>query len=320
MMEKQKQLCPICDKKLISYGEIIPTKELFNLWRPIQFSKQIITDHKKQSNFTQLHRCPHCNLEIFIPKIIGDSKFYAALSQQEAARYYEDQKWEFQEAIKDTRNSDNVIEVGCGPGNFLNILKPFVRRVYGTEYNEDALRLARNKNLTVFGSEDDLSQLKGKFDKVFAFHVLEHVDNPIEFIKELCNFVNVNGKLGISVPNQEGPIKFIAPCIQNMPPHHATRWCLESFKKMALKLNLNIDRFAYEPLHEHDCYYYSHYWVNYHFTSNSAVCLFMKKVLHWLLENIFSYMFKALKIININNFPLLRGQSIYVLFSKQVKE
>jgi len=40
-----------------------------------------------------------------------------------------------------------------------------------------------------------------KFDKIFLFHVLEHIYNPIEYLKELKEKLNQYGKIFIEIPN-----------------------------------------------------------------------------------------------------------------------
>jgi len=313
--ERQEKLCPICNTELKSSSDLYSLNELFELWAPVQFSQETLREHFSQASYTKLYSCPECDLDIFLPQIVGTSNFYLDLSKYGPINYYEDEKWDFEEALKDAEKSNSIIEIGCGPGNFLEKVKPCVAQVCGTEYNEHALRIAGSKGLKVLGKDDDMSVNKGQFDAVFSFHVLEHVADPVGFLQELCSWVKPGGKIGISVPNQDGPVKYIDPCVQNMPPHHATRWYLRTFEVISNKVGLKIERVAYEPLMVQDHYYYSTYWIDYAFPEESLLTNFARNILRKIAPISFQVIFGMLGKFNKNSLHLLKGQSIYVLMS-----
>ncbi len=259
MTNKHHNYCPICNSLLKKRGKSYSLDKLLNLWAPIQFSSQTIDEHRKQSNCTVLYSCRKCKLEIFLPQIIGTKGFYINLQEDKTAHYYVDEKWDFEEGLKDAKSCNAIIEIGCGTGSFLEKIKPFVSKIYGTEYNEKVLQIARSQGLNIFSTEEDIKIFKGQFDIAFSFHVLEHVADPVTFIEELCSWTKLEGKIAISVPNQDGPVKYIDPCIQNMPPHHATRWRAKTFRYIANKFDLKIERIDFEPLILPDHYYYSIY-------------------------------------------------------------
>lgn len=288
--------------------------ELLSLWKPVTFSSKTIEEHKKQSEYTQLYICPVCELEIFLPQIIGTSNFYIDLLRYENVYAYSQEKWDFGEALKDARGCRAVIEIGCGPGNFLEKIEPVVGNRYGTEYNKHALNVARSKGLKVFDIGDQEAELlKGKCDVAFSFHVLEHVPDPMIFIREMFSWVGVDGKVGISVPNMDGPVKHINPCVSNMPPHHATRWRLKTFKVLAEKGGFKVERVAYEPLAVQQHWYYSSYWVDAIFLGNSL----MMRVIRSIVRMVLSVLFKLSVLFGKESISWLRGQSIYVLLSKR---
>jgi SAM-dependent methyltransferase len=306
--------CPVCANALTRSGQEFSLDELLALWKPVTFSKETIEEHKKQSEYTQLYTCPKCKLGIYFPQIIGTSSFYVDLLKDDLTYVYSEEKWDFSEALKDAKGCRSAVEIGCGPGNFLEKLKLNVEEVYGTEYNERALKIARSKGLTIFGMEaKESAQLKGTCDLAFSFHVLEHVPDPVAFVQEMLSWIKPGGKIGISVPNMDGPVKYINPCVSNMPPHHSTHWRLQTFKVLAERLGLELERVAYEPLSVEAHYYYSNYWVESFFSGNS----FLMRRLRLISRKAFSLFFKALSIFGKDSTSLLRGQSIYVLLSKR---
>lgn len=312
-MNAYSNICPICNGELKSVGPEFTLEELLLLWSPVSFSKQTFDEHNYQSSFTQLYECNCCKLGIYLPQIIGKSSFFVDLLNHNEIYFYSKEKWDFDEALEDTHQSKSMIEIGCGPGNFLDKIKSSAIDIYGIEYNDHALKKARNKGYKIFGATDTISdEQKGKFDIAFSFHVLEHVADPTEFVNYLFSWVKPDGKVGISVPNMDGPVKYINPCVSNMPPHHATLWKLATFKKMAEKLNLRIERVAYEPLSEKDQNYYTMYYPNYLITGNSFIAHFSRRLLSTLL----SRLIKALLFLGKGQTRMFRGQSIYVLLSR----
>lgn len=319
-MDKNSQnttenICPICAGTLACSGRQYSLDELLALWEPATFSKETIAEHKKKSGCTQLYICPRCKFEIFLPQIIGTPNFYIELHNATSGSYYVDDKWDFREALLDTQCADSIVEIGCGPGVFLEKAQRTAGRVVGIEYNQRALSIAKNKGLTVYGADDaDLACMKGQFDIAFSFHVLEHVSDPVAFVQEMLAWVKPGGKVGISVPNMDGPIKYIDPCVSNMPPHHATRWTLKTFLALSVKLGLKVERFSFEPLAECDHYYYSNYAVK-HWLSK----IWPKRLMHLaqaLPAHYFESIFGLLAALDKRIFRSLKGQSIYVVLSK----
>lgn len=223
---------------------------------------------------------------------------------------YTDDKWEFYEAQKDLKDVRSLIEIGCGEGAFLKIVQHNVSCIVGVEYNEQAIKASRKNGFSIYTSDEYDAIPKNYFDAVVVFHVLEHVADPVNFIKNLTTLITNNGKIYLSVPNQDGPIKFINPCIHNMPPHHATRWHTKTFEILAEQLNLFVEKIRYEPLATRDHYYYTYYWINSKIKNTK---------MRYLINKITSCFFKILIKLHIHQFKWLQGQSLYIILKKNVE-
>ena len=317
---KGSGICPVCGSPLCADGPVYGVDELFEMWKPIRFSAETIEEHRKQSRQTQMYSCSTCSLDIFLPQIVGTPAFYVEAYSLNAARNgyemftYSDDKWDFHEALRQMpiERSRSVLEVGCGPGNFLMMVAQRAERVCGIEYNEPALESARKKGLKVFNSLDDFDVKREQFDVAVSFHVLEHIADPVGFLRKIATRVRHGGTIGLSVPNQDGPIKYITPCITNMPPHHLTRWRVRTLRTMAEKLGLVVTHVGYEPLLLQNHSYYSFYWAEQRFRGGGTVPRIIRKVLSGGMNTLFSTLMK----VNKKTFPFLRGQSIYVSMLK----
>lgn len=93
----------------------------------------------------------------------------------------------------------SLLEIGSGSGAFLSIANSYFKRAIGIEPDNPSQKYLKDKNLEIYS---DLKEIKGqKFDIIVIFHVLEHILNPIDFLKTLKKYLNANGKIIIEVPN-----------------------------------------------------------------------------------------------------------------------
>ena len=312
----KKHTCFVCDGELNAIGKKYSIEQLFELWYPTKFTGTVIEEHGGQASETQLYRCAQCDFEVFLPQIIGSPSFYGELSEpnenNNKTAYYEDVKWDFLEAQNEVKHCQSIVEFGCGPGQFLTQSSLEGRKVVGVEYNEAAIETAKAKGLEVYSVGGLPEELKGTFDGAFTFHVLEHVSSPMDFLSEITSYVKPGGLIGVSVPNQKGPISYMDPCAMNMPPHHASRWSESSFRHVASRLGLEVERVSFEPLLLSNHSYYSKYWIERLALGKSDLTRIFLKILSYALK----IFFRGLLLFSFRHFLLLRGQSIYMVFRK----
>ncbi|WP_347923231.1 class I SAM-dependent methyltransferase [Pontimicrobium sp. SW4] len=96
----------------------------------------------------------------------------------------------------------NLLDIGCGTGDFLKAAKDNDWKISGIEPNGLARKIANNKtNDSVFNTEK-LQQFKEhNFDVITLWHVLEHLPKLEEQTQMLKKLLKQNGILIIAVPN-----------------------------------------------------------------------------------------------------------------------
>jgi 2-polyprenyl-3-methyl-5-hydroxy-6-metoxy-1,4-benzoquinol methylase len=96
----------------------------------------------------------------------------------------------------------NLLDIGCGTGDFLQISKDNNWNISGIEPNERARNIANKKtNNSVFETEQLLVFEDNSFDVITLWHVLEHLPNLEEHIAVFKRLLKPNGTLIIAVPN-----------------------------------------------------------------------------------------------------------------------
>jgi SAM-dependent methyltransferase len=98
-----------------------------------------------------------------------------------------------------------VLDVGCGTGAFAMEMQRRGWTVAVTELNDAVLDEMRTRGMEAKTPEAALREgfAGGKLDAITAWHVLEHVPNPLELATWVKGQLNANGVFQATVPNLE---------------------------------------------------------------------------------------------------------------------
>jgi SAM-dependent methyltransferase len=95
-----------------------------------------------------------------------------------------------------------LIEIGSGSGAFLDAVRPFVAGAAGVEPDEEGRSFIAGKlGLEAWARIEDVASSGRRFGIVTMFHVLEHVPDPVAFVRQTAALLAPEGKLVIEVPN-----------------------------------------------------------------------------------------------------------------------
>lgn len=194
---------------------------------------------------TRLIRCDECGLERFDPLEPGSPDFYAELM---GAMPYNPHRWEFDVVAARVTPGDDLLDLGCGEGAFLRGLGKRPGRTAGVDHNATAIRQLRDAGVEAHvAAFDDVSRREaGNFDVVTAFHLLEHVDDPVGVVRAAAACVRSTGRVFVSVPNRDRSYRAdIEPL--DCPPHHVTRWSAAQLGTLAERAGLTLRRISFEP-------------------------------------------------------------------------
>lgn len=93
----------------------------------------------------------------------------------------------------------SILDIGAGTGDFLSVAKQNGWKTIGVEPSEKAKQIASSKGVSFVEKTSELGN--HSFDVISMWHVLEHVPNLDEQIKELKRLLKPDGSLIIAVPN-----------------------------------------------------------------------------------------------------------------------
>ncbi|MEM1158901.1 MAG: class I SAM-dependent methyltransferase [Verrucomicrobiota bacterium] len=98
-----------------------------------------------------------------------------------------------------------IFDYGCGVGLDCLAFSLSGADVYGSDYDEDALLVAKkiSPKTTFYHQSQIPPEIQGTFDLVWCSHVIEHLVNPVELIEDVYSLLKPSGKLCILTPNSQ---------------------------------------------------------------------------------------------------------------------
>lgn len=93
-----------------------------------------------------------------------------------------------------------VLDIGCGNGKTLNILKSVGWDTYGFELNPKSIQIIQRNG---HGVVDNIEKCNVKFDAILMQHVIEHIYDFNKTVSLLKTLLRENGELIITTPNRK---------------------------------------------------------------------------------------------------------------------
>lgn len=95
-----------------------------------------------------------------------------------------------------------LLEVGCGSGQMLKLMQDLGWRVEGVDFDPAAVENAQAKGLQVrLGTLESQVYPDDYFDAITMSHLIEHVHDPLQLLRECNRILRPGGSLVVVTPN-----------------------------------------------------------------------------------------------------------------------
>lgn len=194
-----------------------------------------------------LYKCPSCNLIQMFPQ--WTDKELDELYQGYVKKQYTTSK---KKPIKSIRKylrkyitkDSSVLEIGSGNGDNLNYLKQCAKSVIGIDKDKQADSVRDNEENAIDFDTFHEKYPTEKYDFIYAIHVLEHTNDPIDFVEKIISHLNDGGQFVLELPNTDEPLytvyKSTAFINQYWFPYHVFCYTPETIQKVLNKFNIKI--------------------------------------------------------------------------------
>lgn len=244
-------LSPITTNNNIRVVDVIRVKDIIAIYKrilPEIDPKYLFKDYEE----IKVYECNESKYRFYWPfDISGDDNYYSKLG--DLPWYYSPWKWEHQAALNHINQHDKVLEVGAAKGDFIKKITE-IKKVegIGLELSSEAIINAKKNNVKILNEsiQDHAIKNRDVYDVVCTFQVLEHISDVKSFIESMIGCLKPNGKLIISVPNNDSfvGINQLDSKVLNQPPHHMGLWNATSLKNLENFFEIKLLNFEYEPL------------------------------------------------------------------------
>lgn len=143
------------------------------------------------------------------------------------------------------RKTGKIIDVGCGIGYFLEEAKKRGWEVYGTEFTDEAVSICFKKGIHLNqGKLDPNNYSEGMFDIITSFEVLEHINNPIEELKNFNHIIRKGGLVYLTTPNFNSLLRYRLKSAYNVIcyPEHLSYYTPRTLKNAFKLCGFNIQK------------------------------------------------------------------------------
>lgn len=172
-----------------------------------------ITPYCRKNNHN-LYKCGNCGFVFVYPtpgnldKVYEKNYFHRTRDQDPGYVDYDKDKKsmrhvfeKYLKKISKLTKGRNILDIGCATGYFLDMAREYGWKTYGAEISEYAGKVAKERGHEVFIGPFPQVEDRDKMDVVTMWDVLEHVDNPKNYLKAVNKSLKKEGFLIINTPD-----------------------------------------------------------------------------------------------------------------------
>ena len=107
------------------------------------------------------------------------------------------------QALRASRARGPLLDIGCGGGLFLGMMRERGFRVVGLDFSREAAAIAWRRQLApaICGDVENAPLRPGSFGAITMFHVMEHLYDPRAYLAIAHDLLSEDGRLIVQVPN-----------------------------------------------------------------------------------------------------------------------
>jgi len=183
------------------------------------------------------------------------------------------------ELVKKLCKNKEILDIGCvgqdidySSSNWIhNQVKEVASSIIGVDINTEGIKKINNMGYEAY-HYDDIKKGK-KFHILLMLDVIEHVNNPVEFLNDYQDFLKEDGKIIMTTPNSNRAINFVNIFFKNdysLNYEHTFWFCPKTFLEVVSRT---------EGLQANEFYWLNDYNQNQKLNWKGKIIYYFEKIL-----------------------------------------
>lgn len=136
-------------------------------------------------------------------------------AREHTTRFDKGVRYSIRKSLPETNTVRTILDVGCGSGEYTKILSNLGNTIASDISFIQCERLKKLGFKCIQADALHLPLKSNSFDLILANQVVEHIEDPISFAKELIRVCKVSGRILITTPNRFSPTRIIQLTFKN---------------------------------------------------------------------------------------------------------
>lgn len=226
----------------------------------------------------QLVKCVNCGLAYINPQpsdeglkhfydfVLNSREWLSQFPESVDTNYYESRTvaglYGYRTYLKTVERfikGGNLLDVGCGDGPLFKIADGTIWKMFGLDISQKAFNYHKENPAVNFyyGTIESSPYEESFFDAVFSFDTIEHVKDPLSFLRAIAKVMKTGGVLCINTVNIDSPEakRERERWVQFTPPGHLCYFSPRTIRRYLEKAGFRVIKFdmriPFFPLAEH---------------------------------------------------------------------
>jgi SAM-dependent methyltransferase len=135
---------------------------------------------------------------------------------------------------------NQLLDVGCSVGFFLEVAQDFGFNVEGVELSAEAISIAKDSvrdKISHADANEHIRKFGARYDVVTAYDIIEHTQNPKAFLSDLYDALEQKGVVAITAPDTDHFLRYVMGGNWSMlqPMQHTFLFSKRSIKDLLIE-------------------------------------------------------------------------------------
>ena len=184
-------------QEILSELGLINPKEIVPYFPRVRDRDDVAALTDQSSGLIFLNRTDHMDAAHYETMDVGS--YWGAPSRAEALLKYREDDERRAAQFKTSIEGKDFIDIGCGTGGLLDLVKPFAKTVAGVELQSGVRGELEKLGYRMYRTSGDIPD--ASCDVISLFHTLEHLPEPIEALREAYRALRSGATLLVEVPH-----------------------------------------------------------------------------------------------------------------------